>query len=131
MVTRANDDIFKKKVPMVHKVVEPHTFIQVSKDLNWLLAMEKEFTALIKNNTWHLVPTPNNNIIDYKWVYKLKYKPNGAIDRYKSHLVAKEFNQTLGLYYFETFNPIVKASTIRIVLAIALSFQWSIRQLVV
>ena len=80
MVTRANDDIFKKKVPMVHKVVEPHTFIQVSKDLNWLLAMEKEFTALMNNSTLHLVPTLNSNIIDYKRVYKLKYKPDGTID---------------------------------------------------
>ena len=80
MVTRAKDDIFKKKVPMVHKAVKPHTFIQAAKDLNWLLAMEKEFTALMNNNTLHLVPTLNSNIIDYKRVYKLKYKPDGTID---------------------------------------------------
>ena len=65
---------------MVHKVVKPHTFIQAAKDLNWLLAMEKEFTALMNNNTLHLVPTLNSNIIDYKRVYKLKYKPDGTID---------------------------------------------------
>ncbi|RVW74472.1 hypothetical protein CK203_054548 [Vitis vinifera] len=80
MVTRAKDDIFKKKVLMVHKAVEPHTFIQAAKDLNWLLAMEKEFTALMNNSTLHLVPTLNSNIIDYKRVYKLKYKPDGTID---------------------------------------------------
>ena len=80
MVTRAKDDIFKKKVPVVHKVVEPHTFIQAAKDLNWLLAMEKEFTTLMNNNTLHLVPTLNSNIIDYKRVYKLKYKPDGTVD---------------------------------------------------
>ena len=80
MVTRAKDDIFKKKVPVVHKAVEPHTFIQAEKDLNWLLAMEKEFTTLMNNNTLHLVDTLNSNIIDYKQVYKLKYKPDGTID---------------------------------------------------
>ena len=80
MVTRAKDDIFKKKVLMVHKAVEPHTFIQAAKDLNWLLAMEKEFTTLMNNNTLHLVPTLNSNIIDYKRVYKLKYKPDGTVD---------------------------------------------------
>ena len=74
MVTRAKDDIFKKKVPMVHKAVEPHTFIQAAKDLNWLLAMEKEFIALMNNNTLHLVDTLNSNIIDYNFSYLVVYE---------------------------------------------------------
>ncbi|WKA10803.1 hypothetical protein VitviT2T_028358 [Vitis vinifera] len=92
--------------------------------------MEKEFSALQRNNTWHLVPPPSNgNIIGCKWVYKLKYKPDGTVDRYKARLVAQGFTQTLGLDYFETFSPIVKASTIRIILVVALSFNWSVHQL--
>ncbi|KAJ9683081.1 hypothetical protein PVL29_018886 [Vitis rotundifolia] len=90
---------------------EPHLINQhpmAVKDPNWVLAMEKEFSTLQRNNTWHLVPLPSNsNIIGCKWVYKLKYKPDGTVDRYKARLVAQGFTQTLGLDYFETFSPIL------------------------
>ena len=85
--------------------------------------MEVEYTTLLKTNTWTLVPPPpHGNVISCKWVFKLKYKPDGSIDRYKVRLVAKGFNQTPGVDYFETFSPVVKPSTIRIVLSLALFF---------
>ena len=92
--------------------------------------MQQEYDALLKIETWNLVPTPPNaNIIDCKWVYKLKHNPDGTIAHYKAHLVAKGFTQTHGLDSFETFSLVVKASTIRIVLALIISYNWTIRQL--
>jgi hypothetical protein len=61
-------------------------------DPNWKQAMESEFLALMRNNTWHLVPpVSGRNLIDCKWVFKLKRKTDGSIDRHKARLVVKDF----------------------------------------
>jgi hypothetical protein len=92
--------------------------------------MDEEYDALIKNSTWHLVPSaPGQNVIDCKWVYKVKRKADGTVDRYKARLVAKGFKQQYGIVYEETFSPVVKATTIRIVLSLAVSRGWTLRQL--
>jgi histone deacetylase 1/2 len=92
--------------------------------------MEEEYDALLKNKTWHLGP-PNmsKNIIDCKWVYRVKKNADGTIDRYKVRLVAKGYKQRYGIEYEDTFSPVVKAATIRTVLAIAVSRGWVLRQL--
>ncbi len=85
--------------------------------------MDKEFTALMHNKTWHLVPhIQGKNIIDCKWVYKIKRKADGSIDRYKARLVAKEFKQRYGIDYEDTFSPVVRAAIIRLILSIGCSF---------
>jgi histone deacetylase 1/2 len=92
--------------------------------------METEHQALVRNRTWHLVPPPRGkNIIGCKWVYKIKQKADGSVDRYKARLVAKGYKQQYGIDYEDTFSPVVKAATIRIVLSVALSQGWSLRQL--
>jgi histone deacetylase 1/2 len=96
----------------------------------WKEAMDDEYKALVDNKTWHLVPhKKGRNLIDCKWVYRIKRKADGTIDRYKARLVAKVFKQRYGIDYEDTFSPVVKASTIRLVLAISLSKGWSLRQL--
>jgi histone deacetylase 1/2 len=133
MTTRLMHGITKKKTIFdlsATKISTPSTLSQALKDSNWTQAMDLEIAALHKNHTWDLVDQPAAvNIIGCKWVYKLKHKPDGSIDRYKARLVAKGYHQTLGLDYFETFSPVVKAATIRIILTVAISFQWEIRQL--
>jgi histone deacetylase 1/2 len=92
--------------------------------------MQEEFQALIQNKTWHLVPPRDGlNIIDCKWVFKLKHKPDGSIDRYKAHLVAKGFKQQYGVDYADTFSPVVKPTTIRLLLSLTVSRGWSIWQI--
>jgi histone deacetylase 1/2 len=92
--------------------------------------MENEISALQKNKTWHLVhPKYGDNLIDCKWVYKIKRKVDGTIDRYKARLVAKGYKQRYGIDYEDTFSPVVKITTIRLVLSIAVSRGWCLRQL--
>jgi hypothetical protein len=92
--------------------------------------MDLEYRALMKNNTWHLVPPKKGaNVIGCKWVYKVKKKSNVSIDRYKARLVAKDFKQRYGIDYEDTFSPVVKAATIQLVLSIVVSKGWSLRQL--
>jgi len=109
---------------------EPASVREALNDSNWLTAMNQEMQALHRNRTWHLVPPPKvKNIIDCKWVYKVKRKSDGSIDRHKARLVAKGFKQNYGIDYEDTFSPVVKATTIRLILSIAVSRGWSLRQL--
>lgn len=101
---------------------EPSTLGEASADKNWVDAMNSEHQALVRNKTWRLVPLPKGkNIIGCKWVYKIKRKADGTIDRYKAWLVAKGFKQCYGIDYEDTFSPVVKAATIHLILSVAAS----------
>jgi hypothetical protein len=79
---------------------EPEDVQQALEDPKWRIAMQEEYDALERNKTWHLVPfREGRNIIDCKWVYKIKRKSDGTIERYKARLVAKGFNQRYGIDY--------------------------------
>lgn len=109
---------------------EPRTIDEALRDPKWVAAMDAEHDVLLHNKTWHLVATPKGkNIIGCKWVYKVKKKADGTVDRYKAQLVAKGYKQRYGLDYEDTFSPVVKAATIRLILSIAVSRGWSLRQL--
>jgi len=92
--------------------------------------MQAEITALASNNTWTLVPRRSDmNLVSSKWVFKIKTRSDGSIERYKGRLVARGFTQLPGLDYDETFSPVVKHGTIRLILTLGLSHGWSIKQL--
>jgi histone deacetylase 1/2 len=115
---------------MLASTGEPRNLSAALTDPHWRAAMQEEYNALMENKTWTLVPSSSNkNLIDCKWVYRIKHRADGTIDRYKARLVAKGFKQRYGIDYEDTFSPIVKIATIRIVLAIAVSRDWSLRQL--
>ena len=86
----------------------------------WATAMQEELEALKKNNTWKLVPLPRGKkVVGCKWVFSIKHKADGSIDRYKARLVVKGFTQTYGIDYMETFSPVAKLNTIRVLLSLA------------
>jgi len=109
---------------------EPRTYSQAVLILEWYAAMDNEFQSLLKNETWSLCSLPlDKNVVPYKWVFKLKRRPDGSIERHKARLVAIGYLQRSGIDFLETFSPVIKPSTVRIVFALAISFQWDIWQL--
>jgi len=81
----------------------------------WKQAMDEEIDALISRETWQLVSAPKDIIVvGCRWVYTLKYRPDGSVDRYKVRLVAKRYTQTYGVDYFETFSPVTRLNSIQI-----------------
>ncbi|KAF5471979.1 hypothetical protein F2P56_008735 [Juglans regia] len=92
--------------------------------------MDSEFTTLLHYGTWELVlATLNMNIIGCRWVYHIKRRPDGSIDRYKERLVTEGYHQQDGIDFLDTFSPMVKPTTNQLVLAHALSFGWTIQLL--
>ena len=91
--------------------------------------MQEEYQALQNNHTWDLVlPNEPVKVVGNKWIFKIKYHADGTISRYKARLVVKGFHQTQRVDYTETFSPIVKASTVRVILSLAVMNKWELRQ---
>jgi histone deacetylase 1/2 len=92
--------------------------------------MADEFTALVSHGTWSLVSRLSaSNLIGCKWVSRIKHHPDGTMDRFKARLVAKGFNQCPGVDYTETFSPVIKPTSIRLILSLALLNNWPLKQL--
>ena len=134
IITRSKHNIHKpiQKLNLNTELqpLEPTTVSQALKDPRWRQAMSAEFDALIRNGTWELVPShPTQNVVGCKWIFRTKYLSDGSVDRYKARLVAKGFHQRPGVDYSETFSPVIKPTTVRLVLSLAVSKGWSLRQL--
>jgi hypothetical protein len=114
----------------VTHTLEPQSYSEACKQECWQRAMNAELEALAKTGTWVIVDLPPQvKPIGSKWVYKVKYKADGTVERHKARLVAKGYNQVEGLDYFDTFSPVAKLTTVRILLALASIKQWNLHQL--
>jgi hypothetical protein len=93
----------------------------------WEAAIEVELENLQAAGTWEVVKRPaSTNVVDSKWVFRIKKNADSGIDKYKAHLVAHGFTQVYGVYYYETFAPVPKLASIRSILAIAACNDWPI-----
>ncbi|KAM1035390.1 hypothetical protein ACFXTH_038636 [Malus domestica] len=99
------------------------------KDPRWTRAMNEEMEALQKNSTWELTNLPKGKKSNgCRWIYTVKFNADGTIERYKARLVAKGYTQTYGIDYRETFAPVAKISTIRVLLSLAANLDWPLQQ---
>ncbi|VVA27208.1 PREDICTED: Retrovirus-related Pol poly from transposon, partial [Prunus dulcis] len=95
----------------------------------WKEAMNEEMRALQKNVRWELVPLPHGKkTVGCRWVFTLKHKADGSIDRYKARLIAKGYTQTYRVDYTETFAPVAKLNTVLVLLSLAANHDWPLLQ---
>ncbi|KAJ9561212.1 hypothetical protein OSB04_006372 [Centaurea solstitialis] len=107
----------------------PTSVEQSLESKDWREAMKTEMDALRKNDTWESVFFPmKKKTVGCRWVFTIKHKPDGTIERYKARLVAKGYTQTYGIDYSETFSPVAKIDTIRVLFSIAANKGWPLHQ---
>ncbi|KAM1000143.1 hypothetical protein ACFX2A_006928 [Malus domestica] len=115
--------------PKLSSVSIPTKLQDALSDPKWVNAMQVEMEALEKNCTWDLVPLPNGKkAVGCRWVFTIKHKADGSIDRYKARLVAKGYTQTYGVDYQETFAHVAKLNTVRVLLSLAANQDWPLLQ---
>ncbi|RVW38185.1 Retrovirus-related Pol polyprotein from transposon RE1 [Vitis vinifera] len=107
----------------------PTTVSEALTNEKWKQAMNMEMKALEKNKTWELVKLPTGKkLVGCKWVYTMKFRVDGLIERYKARLVAKGYTQTYEIDYQETFVPVAKMNTVRVLLSLATNYNWDLQQ---
>ena len=95
----------------------------------WKKVVDEEIKSLESNNTWTMTDlSKDHKIFGCNWKYSIKYKPDGEIERYKARLVPEGYIQNFEVDYFNTFNPIAKVNTIKIIIAIAAHYKWDLHQ---
>jgi histone deacetylase 1/2 len=100
----------------------PHKYLTALHDPSWRHAKQEEYDALTSNHTWTLVPPPPGaNIVSGKWIFRHKFNSDGSLARHKARWVVHRFCRQPGVDFDETFSPVVKPATIRIVLSLALT----------
>lgn len=109
---------------------KPQSFHEAVGHPYWREAMAAELVALEANRTWVLIDLPaGHSPIGCKWVFKVKLKSDGSLERYKACLVAKGYTQREGFDYSETFSSVAQMVTVRTVLALAAIHNWHLSQL--
>ncbi|GKD18358.1 retrovirus-related pol polyprotein from transposon TNT 1-94 [Tanacetum coccineum] len=110
--------------------IEPKNVNEALGDESWIVAMQEELNQFVANDVWELVPQPRNmTIIGTKWVFRNKLDENGIVSRNKARLVAQGYNQQEGIDYDETYAPVARLESIRILLAYACALDFKLFQM--
>ncbi|GAU33542.1 hypothetical protein TSUD_143350 [Trifolium subterraneum] len=122
--TRTLDDIYAR---CNIATLEPTRYAEAANVEGWKVAMQEEMKMIEKNQTWQLVDKPENQkIIGVKWVYRTKLNPDGSINKLKARLVVKGYFQQHGVDFSDTFAPVARHDTIRLLVALAAKLGWKI-----
>lgn len=112
------------------KTTDPILFKDAIQHNYWIDSMNQELEALERNETWEITTLSiGKTAIGSKWLFKTKYKPNGTIDRHKARLVVQGCSQKYDEDFQETFAPVAKMATVRILLAVAAMEDWHTLQM--
>ncbi|GJR07358.1 retrovirus-related pol polyprotein from transposon TNT 1-94 [Tanacetum coccineum] len=110
--------------------IEPKNVNEALKDESWVVAMQEELNQFVANEVWELVPLPiSQSVIGTKWVFRNKLDENGIVSRNKARLVAQGYNQQECIDYDETYAPVARLESIRILLAIACANDFKLYQM--
>jgi len=110
--------------------IEPANYEEAATDQKWLDAMKEELKMIEKNQTWELVDRPQHKkAIGVKWIFRTKMNSDGSVNKYKARLVVKGYAQMFGVDFSETFAPVARMDTIRMLLALAAQKGWTLRQM--
>ena len=111
-------------------IVEPSSYEEAARSKSWKKAMEAEIDMIHKNDTWDLVDRPDQKkVIGVKWVFRTKFNADGSLNKHKARLVVKGYNQQFGIDFEETFAPVARLDTIKLLFALAAQKQWKVHQL--
>ena len=122
-------ELNKSFVNQLSTVSIPNSVHESLADPRWKAAMNEEMKSLQKNETWELVDRPlGKKQVGCRWVYIVKHKEDGTIERFKERLVAKGYTQTYGIDYTDTFAPVAKINTVRVLLSLAANMDWPLQQ---
>ena len=119
----------KSFVNQLSTVSIPNSVQEALADPRWKAVMIEEMKSLQKNETWELVDRPpRKKPVGCWWVYTVKHKADGTIECFKARLAAKGYTQTYGIDYTDTFAPIAKINTVRVLLSLAMNLDWPLQQ---
>lgn len=103
----------------------PSNIHEALQNSEWAAAVTEEVQALIKNGTWEITSLPSGKKpVGCKWIFSMKYNADGSVNRYKARLVAKGFTQSYGVDYEETFAPVAKLNSVRVILSLDANLDW-------
>ena len=105
----------------------PNSVQEALRDPRWKEAMNEEMKSLQKNSTWEVGELPEGRKpVGCRWVFTIKYKADGMVERYKARLIAKGYTQMYGIDNMDTFAPVAKINTVRIFPTLATNLDWTL-----